>query len=99
MKYEDLPRDEKTKEIQAEKVEFPVLYPLLTPIDVAGVKTSGIEIREPTVADLKAARTVTDNVERSVRMLCCVSVLAEDDAESLGTRDFNRVSEVLGAFL
>lgn len=99
MKYEDLPRDPETKDILVEGVRFPIRYTLLTPIEAAGVETSEIDIEEPTVADLKLARKADDNVDRSVRLLCCVSPLAEDDAQAMGTRDFNRLSEVLGSFL
>lgn len=99
MKYEDLPRDPKTKDILVEQVRFPIRYTLLTPIEVAGIETSEIDIQEPTVADLKVARQPSDNVERSVRLLCCVSPLAEGDTQSMGTRDFNRLSTVLGSFL
>ena len=99
MKYEDIPRDPETKGILVEQVEFPIRYTLLAPIEVAGVETSEIDIQEPTVADLKTARKADDNVDRSVRLLCCVSPLAEGDAQRMGTRDFNRLSEALGSFL
>ncbi len=99
MKYEDLQRDPETKAFLVERVEFPIRYALLKPIEVAGVETSEIDIEEPTVADLKLARKADDNVDRSVRLLCCVSPLAEGDTQAMGTRDFNRLSEVLGSFL
>lgn len=99
MNYEDLPRDEKTGAILIEKAEFPVVYPFLTPVEIAGVERAEIELGEPTVADLKAARTAKDSIDSTVRLLCCVSDMTEDEAQKLATRDFKRISDTLAPFL
>lgn len=99
MRYEDLPRDEKTKGIEFEKLEFPIVYPLLTPLKISGIEAAEIEIREPTVTNLADARKVRDGIGSTVRLLCSVADLSEDEARALGTRDFKRLSEVLESFL
>ena len=99
MRYEDLPRDEKTGEIQFEKLEFPIVYPLLTPLKLSGVEAAEIEIREPTVTNLADARKVSDGIGSTVRMLCSVADVSEDEARGMGTRDFKRLSGVLESFL
>lgn len=99
MLYEDLPRHEKTRAILIEKAEFPIVYPFLTPAKIGGVERTEIELTEPTVADLKTARTAKDSIDSTVRLLCCVSDMTEDEAQKLATRDFKRISDTLAPFL
>ena len=102
MRYEDLPRDEKSEEILIERVEFPIEYRLLTPLQVAGSEVSEIGLKEPTVSDLQLSRSVKgDGIPQTLRIISLLAdpTLAEDDVKRMATRDFNRISEVLGSFL
>ncbi len=99
MRYEDMPRDEKTGAIEAEKVEFPVRFRLLTPLETAGGKRGELEMREPTVLDLETSNREKSDVARSVALLSNLLEVSPGEARRLGTRDYSRLTAAVAAFL
>ena len=99
MDYAELPRKADTLEIQADQVEFPIQYTLLTPITVDGSPRDTLTIREPTVADLEASNKDTDNLKKTVRLLSLVMEVAPDDVRRLGTRDYGHLADMVASFL
>ena len=93
MNYEDLPRG-KNNEVLAEKVKFPITYTMLTPIG----QHLQVVMREPTVLDLKVARKQQGD-DATITMLSNLLELAPDEVQKMGTRDYSRLSEVIGSFL
>ena len=94
MKYKDLPRDEFDK-IQADEVEFPVEYTLLRPIG----QQEQVEMREPTVLDLELSRKKKNEMESGITMMSNLLELTPEQVRQMSTRDYSRLSEVIGAFL
>ena len=99
MRYEDLPRDEKSGEVLAERVEFPIGFRLLRPIGSGGRDCVEVVMREPTVLDLETAQKQKTDMGRTITLLSNLLELTPDEVRRLGTRDFSRLSEAVTAFL
>ena len=99
MRYEDLPRDEKNKSILIEKVQFPISYQLLTPIDKGGAKCNDLKMREPTVLDVEISNNEEAGLGRTVTLLSRLLELTPDEVRGMGTRDFARLDTTVAAFL
>ena len=95
MRYKDLPRDEKSKVLLADQVEFPIVYTLLKPLD----NRLEFEMREPTVLDLEISNKEKTDIGRTIALLSNLLELSPDDVRKLGTRDFARLSNTVMAFL
>lgn len=102
MRYEDLPRDDKSGAVLSDRVEFPVMFRLLSPLRAdggRGPETLEIAMREPTVLDLETAQREKSDIGRTVALLSNLLELTPDEVRRLGTRDFSRLSEAVAAFL
>ncbi len=98
MNYEDLPRDEESKAILIEEVQFPIRFPLLSPLKGAE-RTGDLEMREPTVLDLELSNKESGDIGRTIKLLSNLLELSPDEVRALGTRDFARLSNTVSAFL
>ena len=98
MEYKDIPRGE-DGEIQIEKVEFPIRYPLLSPIQVDGVELKEVSLREPTVRDIETSQKEKRGLPTVTRLLTLVAEMTPGQVSSMGSRDFSRIEQVLASFL
>ena len=98
MEYKDIPKDEDGN-IQIEKLEFPIRYPLLAPIRTDGSELKEISLREPTLRDIEVSQKEKSGLPTASRMLTLIADLSPEQVRSMGSRDFARISEVLTSFL
>lgn len=98
MEYKDIPRGE-DGEIQIEEVEFPIRYPLLTPIRTDGSELKEVSLREPTVRDIEISQKEKRGLPTVTRMLTLVAEMTPEQVSGMGSRDFSRIEQVLSSFL
>ena len=98
MEYKEIPKDEDGN-IQIEKLEFPILYPLLAPIPADGSQLQEVSLREPTVRDVEVSQKEKSGLPTASRMLTLIADLSPEQVRSMGSRDFARISEVVTSFL
>ncbi len=91
-RYEDLPRDDNTRAVQAERAAFPVRYSLLSASDSTSGPRSEIELREPTALDFETIQREKTAMGRSIALLSHLLELSPDEARRLGARDYARLS-------
>ncbi len=96
--YEDLPRNPETGAVEAERVEFPIRYSLLSPIDSMSGPLGAVELREPTVLDLEAVYREKTEMGRAIALLSNLLELSPGEVRRFGARDYARLSETVAAF-
>lgn len=99
MKYEELPRDEKTKAIVAEDVEFPIHYTLMSPVEINGVMSAEIDVCELTVGEIEATNRERDLFRQTVLLVANALHITPEDVRGMRSRDYGRLSRLVSAFL
>ena len=97
MKYRELPRDEQG-DILAEEIRFPVEVPLLKPVKADEGTRSVLQVEEPLVRDIEIANREKTRVGAGIVLIALVSDLTPEQARGMGSRDFKRLSELVGSF-
>jgi hypothetical protein len=73
---------------------------LATPIEVSGVKTDSLTMREPKVRDMLAAEKIgKSGAEREIAMFAMLCEVTSDEIESLSMRDYGSLQETYSDFL
>jgi hypothetical protein len=73
---------------------------LATPIEVSGVSTDSLCMREPRVRDMLAAEKIgTSGAEREIAMFAMLCEVTSAEIESLSMRDYGALQEAYSGFL
>lgn len=96
MKYKDIPHDKRGRPI-AEKVRFPVAYPMLTPLktEARAKPVTELEVREPTAGEVEIANREAKGTAVVIRIVSLAAGLSVDEVRSMGMRDYSRLSGLL----
>lgn len=68
------------------------------PATINGEEVTGIRMREPTVADLKAAHVVKDDAAREVTIFANLCDCTPADIDSLTLRNYGRMQKAFELF-
>lgn len=77
------------------KTEIKLQYP----IEFNGQKRAVISMRRPKLRDFEAVENVTNDIEKSVRLIANLSEITPDEVRELDMVDYRKVNAVLEDFL
>ncbi len=96
--YEDLLKTGKLDETSLAHIEFPIVFSFIKPLK--GSKLESIELREPTIGDIRDAQKKDGDIDKNLHLLALLSDrLSPTDAADITPRDYFKLLELLTPFL